>query len=631
MISLLCIFCTNDQCRSFLITSDQNTLHFFVEIFNCSAEHKHRFADVSDTVKNKITRLCDKNSASSSSSSSSRPIVSDDVDAQEYNEHRQQILNRKIDNIPLEIISPITQIVWLWLCPNWRNKLDFNFQRPPDWNDDMVIHKFNHNKYIKYHNMWDWHDWARLTNQTMIFAGVIINPNTVNQGICYYVTKVEYAISSHLEKIMDGKSKHGRSVKTWDNITTQDYIPDCLVKVKELKYCAQHQLWVLSNREKQFKIEPSFNWTSRDPSVFVGKVIHRVGPDTYEHVELKHPDWQHPDVAANKPFIFGILSFDKYHHTQFSGFNSMNTHGCYWWLGNIDPSYQFTEKYTMITSQAPGIVDFVTIVSSIYQSWEYLMAKGCLLPTPNGMIRVYGMVSHHITDMEDKDALQRHRKCTAGSRCDGFEFNGCKNGVKWPSNSPSLLELHTVVPGPYVLQVLQKARSQEYAKTAYDKILFPMTLTLAKEDVFNDLGIDSTLKSPPEIGHTACLGFLKDIFLFLHGKLHDIDGYDEVFTRAEMIAYLNKYFVGINGRKAFIKDKNTNITRFDQIQHSYRLLVEIMISMPHVCNWDRGWNLFSNLVRFTGCLHTCKSENRRKCLIPICKDICNEGMLFMLC
>ena len=552
------------------------------------------------------------------------------IDKIKFQQHRQNLVDQRIENIPLEIISPITHITWLWLCPNWRNKLDFNFKRPSDWNDDNEVIKFNHSKYIQRHNMYDWHDWARLTNQTEIFAGVIVDPHLPNRQVYYYIKNIKYQMTDELKEILFSKQINTKSIKTWAEITKADYIPDCLVDVQELTFNNQIEKWVLSAKTKQFNVIPDFNWTGQDPSVFVGKVVSRVSHGVYQYIDLDTPDWQHPDVASNKPFLFSILSFDKYQHTQFTGVNSMNTHGCYWWVGNIDSDLQFTNKYTMITAQAPGIIDFETIVSKIFLEWQHLMEKGILLPTDKGLITMKGMVSHSITDMQDKDVLQRKRGCSKGSSCDGISTFGCKDGVQWPDECPSLLELHSIIRGGYALEVIEYVKQMNYSQAAIDKALFPLSLTTAKTDVFNNLDIDSTLKAPPEINHTTVLGCVKEMFLVEFTRMHDTGGgYDELFTRAAMIAYLNKYWVGYNGRTAFLADQNTNITVFNQIHHSYKKLIEIMISLPHICNWDGGVYLLCGFIRMTGCLHTCRTENRRKWLIPIAKDLCREGISFV--
>ncbi|MGB1097424.1 MAG: hypothetical protein ACPG2Y_02370, partial [Acholeplasmataceae bacterium] len=487
-------------------------------------------------------------------------------------------------------------------------------------------------EYIQRHNLWDWHDWAKLNNQEMIYAGVIVDPHlpVPMVPVYYYVTNVRYEMPDKLCEMLTSKEQNRRINEwTWDKINKSHFIPNCVVSYQKLTYNQNINKWIISDETEEVCIDASFCWTTRSPIELVGTVV-RLLPDgiTYENIELDPPVLQHPDVQANKPFIFAICSFDKYHHTQFTGLHSMNTHGCYWWLGNIDPNFQFTNKYTMITAQAPGILPFVTILKHIYKEWQFLMQYGCLLPKKNGVMRVYGMISHHITDMQDKDVLMRRRHCSHSSRCDGMLWLGCEDGVKWPSNAPSLLELNTVMPGPYMLSVWKYIQQMDCNPSCYDKSLFPMTLTTATEDVFNELAIDTTLKSPPEINHTTLLGFLKDAFMIEYVKMHDKGGYDEMFTRIEMIAYLNKYWVDVNGRTAFLGDKNTNITVFNQIHHAYRKLIEIMISLPRVCNWDSGMNTLCNLIRMTGCLHICKSEKRRQELIPVMKNICDEGMLY---
>lgn len=598
-------------------------LHVLVT-YLCSAQHKHRVHKFSQTTKNKVIEAY----VDGESGVSDKQLAESKVDKLIFQQHRSNLVNEVIDNIPLEIISPITQITWLWMCPNWRNKLDFVFQRPPNWNDSMKVYKFNHTNYVKYHNMWDWGDWARLQNQCMIFPGMIVDPHDKDMDILYYITNVMYAIPQKLYDYFQQK-KNGRG-KGWDKINKADYIPDCLVDIQTLIFNKQLHKWVLSHNTKQFHVIPSFNWTNRDPNGFVGNVVTRADDGKFEDIELELPKFQHPDVAANKPFFFAILSFDKYHHTQFTGFGSMPTHGCYWWLGNIHPGCQFTDKYSMITSQAPGIIDFTIIVSAIYTEWQHLMHHGCLLPTPEGVITARGMVSHHITDMQDKDVLTRHRGCAKESRCEGGHWLAFPEGIKWPVGCESLLELNTVMNGVHVLDTWQCIQDMDFPSDyAYDKAGFPMAITLATEDVFNGLPIDSSLKSPPEINHTTVLGFVKDIFLLEYTRMHDKGGYDELFTRAIMIAYLNKCWVGVNGKKSRVADQNTNITVFNQIHHAYQTLVEIMISLPHVCNWDGGINLMCNVIRLTGCIHSCNSEDRRQSLRPIVKLVCDESMFFI--
>ena len=155
-----------------------------------------------------------------------------------------------------------------------------------------------------------------------------------------------------------------------------------------------------------------------------------------------------------------------------------------------------------------------------------------------------------------------------------------------------------------------------------------VTLTKAKVDVLNELAIDSIIKSPLEINHTTMLGLLGDAFSIEWTRMHNTaggDGYDEISTRYSMIAYLNKFWGGINGRSVFLGDANTDFLVFNQIHHSYHKMLEIMMSLPHVCDWDGNVNLLCSLIRLTGCLHTCDNENRCKQLKQILIAVCDQS------
>ena len=41
------------------------------------------------------------------------------IDKIKFKQHRLNLVEETIDDIPLEIISPITHITWFWLCPNF--------------------------------------------------------------------------------------------------------------------------------------------------------------------------------------------------------------------------------------------------------------------------------------------------------------------------------------------------------------------------------------------------------------------------------------------------------------------------------------------------------------------------------
>ena len=73
----------------------------------------------------------------------------------ELQDHIATYEQQKVTDVPLQIISPVTQLTWLWMCKNWRLNFDFNFKRPSNWNNDSAVTKFNHTWYVKHHNILD--------------------------------------------------------------------------------------------------------------------------------------------------------------------------------------------------------------------------------------------------------------------------------------------------------------------------------------------------------------------------------------------------------------------------------------------------------------------------------------------
>ena len=140
----------------------------------------------------------------------------------------------------------------------------------------------------------------------------------------------------------------------------------------------------------------------------------------------------------------------------------------------------------------------------------------------------------------------------------------------------------------------------------------PITLTTVTEDVFNELPIATSLKAPLEINHTTLLGLVVQAFEIEWSNIHTKHNFQQKQTRAVMTAYLQKYWIDINGVSCFLSNVNTNIMVFNQIHHSWQKMLEILLSLPHTTHWCGNINLLTNIIRMTGALHTCNSENRRK-------------------
>lgn len=587
------------------------------DTYKCSAISKHKKSKFSKSHTTKVNQSHCKNKYDGK-----RMWVQGDDNFEILKQHGATFTSTTVDNVPLQIISPATQLIWMWMCDNWRKNLDFNFKRPANWNDSMDVYNFNHSFYVKYHNILDWHDFVWLRNNSFLYQGVVVDPHLVNvvPQTLYYIDSITYEIPDEIKNL----STQAQLKK----IDKYEWQPECCVHFRRL-WKRMHE-WVLQDRIETIEVFGDENWSVCDLKQFEGVVVRRVCPTNnydYETAVLPPPERQHPDVASNKPFFFFIFGCDKYHHTQFTGLKAMDTHGCYWWIGNYNRKFQFTRACSMSVCQAPACIPFTTIFPKIYDHWEYLMNDGCLLWTNDGLTRVNGMVSHHIADMQDRDVMLRRRGCNKNSRCDGMLWFGVREGIRWPSNCENLLQLNVVVPGNYLLKCKKYLQQKFAGDEIHEDVGKVITLTTTKHDVYNNLPICSTLKCPIEINHTTMLGLLVVAFTIEWTRLHTTGGFKELETRANMVAYLNKFWSGVNGVSSYIKSINTNIMTFNQIHHSWQKMVEIMIALPHVVDWNGKLNLLTNIIRMTGCLHTCTNENRRKELQSILKELLIKGLV----
>ena len=523
----------------------------------------------------------------------------------ELQDHLCTYHKNKVLKVPMQVISPVTHLTWLWMCPNWRVNFDFNFKRPDDWNDNSNVRKFNHCEYLKYHNIFDWHDFVWLRNGSFIYAGLVIDPKIHhNNKMLWYVEKIEYVMPRALKNV--SKRSHFTSQnKDW-------YKEVCLLHYRRMR--SRPYEWIVSDNVRVTTVNVNNDWSIVQRRLYDDRVVRRSSNGRIVSYSLPKPKLQHPDVVQDKPFIFSILGFDKYHHTTFTGLNAMQTHGCYFWFGNFNPEFQFTQLATMFTCQAPAILKLTQILPRIYEHWEFIMKHGCLLWEENRLIKVYGMVSHNIGDMQDKDVYSRMRGTSKHSRCDGGLWTGYEDGVRFPRNCTNLLQLGTIVPGPYRLKLFKHLSQTCVERGIWEKVSNTVgktiSLTLSDVDVFNELPINSTLKAPLEINHTTMLGLLGSALEIEWTNMHVKHNFDQLQTRQIMNAFLKEYWCNINGVSCFMQNLNTNIMVFNQIRHSWQKFLEIMISLPYVCNWCGNLNLLCVLVRLTGAFMTCVSRKR---------------------
>ena len=258
------------------------------------------------------------------------------------------------------------------------------------------------------------------------------------------------------------------------------------------------------------------------------------------------------------------------------------------------------------------------------------MQHGCVVYDGQSLLKMFGMVSHQIGDMQDRDIFARRRGAHRNSRSDGLIWYGFRNSARWPRNVPDLLNVGCVVPGPYLLKVWKLLYRTCVSRGLWmippDKCGKSLSLTKTTHDVYNGLPLDSTLKSPLEINHTTLLGLLIDAFEIEWVHLHHYHKYNEKQTKTFMYAYLDKHWNNYNGISTFLSNVNCNILKFNQMQHSWQKMLEIMLSLPYTVNWIGNLSLLSSLIRITGALFACRTENQRLHLQYIMKKILLCGM-----
>ena len=225
-----------------------------------------------------------------------------------------------------------------------------------------------------------------------------------------------------------------------------------------------------------------------------------------------------------------------------------------------------------------------------------------------------------------RDHFLRRRRNNAHSNSDGWLWRGWQFGCKWPDNVSNLMQVGIIMPGPYMLKIWQhvnhnlvgKPHFWEMFPNAYAKCI---TMTTSQYDIYNELGIDSTLKSTIEINHTTVLGCTKDSLAIEWKRFHLKNNLDEVHTRTMMRVFLHKYFDGVNGNVSMLYDMKTKLNVFNAMHHAMQKLIECMICLPTIVDWYGNMACIIALIRVTGALYNVNTANGIKSMQNIIKPI----------
>ena len=546
----------------------------------------------------------------------------DNPNVQEMYEHDDN-MNRQYKEVPVYILSPAVTILWLYLCNPWRKHLDFDFHRAPNWDNDSCILRFNDTLYLTMHNLFDWHGFALLKNGQFLHEALIIR---VREQVYWLIVKIDYLLPS---KILNAKTtkvlkNHGQT-SFWKNGAT--------IICKELNITDKCIVIPDDDECFPFVVQPTDSFVIVKPFELcesLGKCfVNKLGKEI-----CITPPFQHPHVAHDEPFFFGILGIDKYHHTGFTGKHDWDTHGVYWWMGNMNPHCQFKRIMTNIMAQIPHCVPLQIIGKIVYMQWTQLMNQGIMLWEGTHFTRRYGMVSHQITDTIDRDKFQRHRGCNKRSMCDGMLWYGYYNGCKWPPGVHDLMELGCIMPGPYVFEIwkylnydlLKNVNSMTSVPDSFKKAT---TLTKSNTDIYNNLKLASSLKSTVEFNHTTILGCISNAFKIEWYKMHRAPNLTAQHTRMAIAAYLNIYMNKFNGMNCICTKMKNKITVFNQMCHGWQKLVEILIALPITVYWLGNLNLLTNLIQVTGLLYTVTTDNDRQRAKFLLTQVINKSLVYL--
>ena len=540
-------------------------------------------------------------------------VMNDDPIVNDMKTCNENLICKTMD-LTVRVLSPVTILIWFYMTKGFRDHWDFNFQRPSNWNKDSKVLRFNDCNYVAKHQIFDWHSFALLKDNVMIHNGVVI---------CHAGNELMFVLDVQYE--IPNKLMHANSSHVFAKATKEDYKPITVVSYHEIEW--KHGIYVIDDEVQEIEIEPMSDITIVDVAALPAPIF-----DTSGNLFVIENRLQHSDVQHNNIFFFATLGTDKYHHTQFSGKHDWDTHGVYWWPANANPRFQFAKAFTMNMAQVPNCVSVNTIGRIVWNEWNWLINEGILIWNGSELITVNGMISHQITDMQDRDHFMRRRASRRHSRCDGNQWDGFEQKCAWPDNVDSLLQLGHILPGPYILKIWKHVNHtlagrnnfwQKFPKD-YGKAI---TLTTETNDIYNEVPIASSLKCTIEINHTTLLGCVSDALKLEWIRMHKQGNLNENMTRIALQAFLNTYFSGINGLQSIAANLKTKMTVYNNMRHTWQLLIEILIALPTIVDWYGSIGLVTSLIRMTGALYNCRSENDVQRLKHIIKPILQQSLV----
>jgi hypothetical protein len=298
----------------------------------------------------------------------------------------------------------------------------------------------------------------------------------------------------------------------------------------------------------------------------------------------------------------------------------------------MNRNFAFTRMGTSTIAQASTEISLNKIIRKIFPQIQLIMEEGIILWNGEQIINAKGEISIVIADDEDKQPLCRKRNSNRKSRCDGILWYGYADGVSWPVGVNSLLQVHCIINGVYLLRIWQHLHHtlSKPPRKCWDKPTErygkAISLTKSSQDIWDEYPIDTSIKVTTEPNHVTFLGFLKDIFKIEWKNFHKIQGFNEYHSRLYMRCYLVNNFHLINGNKSFLINIEKNLHSFSQMHHTWQMMIELMLSLTVTFDWFGNLQILIALIRFTGSIFCCNSRNRLQKLQDICVSIFQSGI-----
>lgn len=522
--------------------------------------------------------------------------ASEEIAAATVKKHDQ--VQRKVSVI---ITPPTCIIVWFSMLKSWMDNLDLKYNHNHGLDIESSTKHFNDCFYVRNHNALDWDNFIILKNGSMFIPGCVVVDTDTHEY--YYIDAINYKINANARLALQSGNQ-----TTCGALCSKDWEAVASIDVRVLHRRSGD--WY-GDRVTSVDIEEDTPWMIYKLNPALIKI--RVGnAQSWVCATLKPPQWQHPDVVQNKPFIFFLLGFDGWRSSQFSGTQSNEIKSLYWNVGNFTNDLAFRNCLTFGAAHSDNDVPVAELMSDLWLRFEVMFDEGALCLVNQQVQRIRGMVANISVDFKERPVFYRRRGFSRNSRSESKHYNGFMQGVLWPDNCiHTLLQYKHYVPGKYLLLTWQLIR-QMYP-TMPDKVGMGLSISTKHIDIYGETPIASTLKACSALHHTTSLGILKTCagMVWLLAHQHSTYGTPAI-TICIMRDLLNQNFHIRNGLTCHLINNIGDIFRFNNIQQVWQKIMQFMFTWDDILGQSIHVTLFQWLCIWCLKLIQCESDSQTK-------------------